>query len=162
MKAITLWQPWATLVALKLKTIETRNHDRFKGLVGQRIAIHAARKFDMEGLLVSRMLDSGRFGHGVSSLLAMENITRFALLTRGKLVCTARVEQAVWARDCSSSVVELETRALCDVQDKFLLFLEDIEALPEPRWFKGRQGIFNVPDELILSPSSLEGAEARR
>ena len=154
MKAISLWQPWASLVALKLKTIETRGHDRFKGLVGQRIAIHAGRKFDMEGLLVSRLIDSGKFGHGLSALLAFENITRWALLTRGKILCTARVEQAAWAWDLSNSGVELEGRTLCDVQDKFLIFLEDIETLPEPRWFKGRQGIFNVPEELILSASA--------
>lgn len=44
MKAITLWQPYASLVALGVKTIETRSWPAPKGLVGQRIAIHAAAK----------------------------------------------------------------------------------------------------------------------
>lgn len=46
MKVITLWQPWAQFVAMGWKTIETRTHDRFKGLVGQEILIHAGLKWD--------------------------------------------------------------------------------------------------------------------
>lgn len=42
MKAITLHQPWATLVAFGFKTIETRTWAPPSSLIGQRIAIHAA------------------------------------------------------------------------------------------------------------------------
>lgn len=48
MKAITIWQPWASLIMSGRKAIETRTHDRFKGLVGQRIAIHAGRRWDTD------------------------------------------------------------------------------------------------------------------
>lgn len=44
MKAITLWQPWATLIAIGAKTIETRSWPAPPALYGQRIAIHAASK----------------------------------------------------------------------------------------------------------------------
>ena len=44
MKAVTLHQPYASLVALEVKTIETRTWPTPKSLVGQRIAIHAAKK----------------------------------------------------------------------------------------------------------------------
>lgn len=41
MKALTLWQPWATLVALGVKTIETRSWSTsYRGP----LAIHAAKK----------------------------------------------------------------------------------------------------------------------
>lgn len=43
MKVITLWQPWATLIPLGLKTIETRSFPAPKSLVGQTIAIHSAK-----------------------------------------------------------------------------------------------------------------------
>ena len=43
MKAITLHQPWASLIACGLKTIETRNWPPPRALIGQRIAIHAAK-----------------------------------------------------------------------------------------------------------------------
>ena len=44
MKATTLWQPYATLVALGIKTIETRSYAPPAALIGQRIAIHAAKR----------------------------------------------------------------------------------------------------------------------
>lgn len=43
-KAITLHQPWASLIALGVKKIETRSWPAPKGLIGQRIAIHAGSK----------------------------------------------------------------------------------------------------------------------
>lgn len=45
MKAITLWQPWASAIALGYKTIETRSWSAPKALIGQRIAIHAAQRY---------------------------------------------------------------------------------------------------------------------
>lgn len=44
MKALTLWQPWASLMALGAKTVETRGAwaMRLQSLVGQDVAIHAA------------------------------------------------------------------------------------------------------------------------
>lgn len=44
MKALTLWQPWASLIAIGVKTIETRSWAAPKSLIGQRIAIHAAKR----------------------------------------------------------------------------------------------------------------------
>ena len=44
MKAITLHQPWASLIACGLKTIETRSWTPPQSLVGQRIAIHAGKR----------------------------------------------------------------------------------------------------------------------
>ena len=41
MRAISLWQPWATLMALGEKTWETRPYPLPKGLLHQWIAIHA-------------------------------------------------------------------------------------------------------------------------
>ena len=42
MPALTLWQPWASLIAIGAKSIETRSWPAPAGLVGERIAIHAA------------------------------------------------------------------------------------------------------------------------
>ena len=44
MKAITLHQPWASLIACNAKLIETRSWQPSKGLIGQRIAIHAGKQ----------------------------------------------------------------------------------------------------------------------
>ena len=44
MRALTLHQPWASLIALGHKTTETRSWPAPESLVGSRIAIHAARR----------------------------------------------------------------------------------------------------------------------
>lgn len=46
MKAISLWQPWASLIACGAKPFETRSWAPPRGLIGQPIAIHAAKKID--------------------------------------------------------------------------------------------------------------------
>ena len=43
-KALSLHQPWATLIAAGVKNIETRSWSPPRNLIGQRIAIHAAKK----------------------------------------------------------------------------------------------------------------------
>ncbi len=42
--AISLWQPWASLIAVGAKPYETRDWAPPARLIGSRIAIHAARK----------------------------------------------------------------------------------------------------------------------
>ena len=43
---ITLHQPWAQLIALGWKTIETRGHNRFRNLKGKEILIHAGGRWN--------------------------------------------------------------------------------------------------------------------
>lgn len=45
MKCISLWQPWASAIAWELKRIETRSWRPPDNLIGQRIAIHAAKRW---------------------------------------------------------------------------------------------------------------------
>ena len=44
MHAITLHQPWASLIALGIKTVETRSWPAPARLVGRTIAIHAGKR----------------------------------------------------------------------------------------------------------------------
>lgn len=47
MKALTIWQPWASLIMAGAKPYEFRRWKAYPSLVGQRIVIHAAaRKID--------------------------------------------------------------------------------------------------------------------
>jgi ASCH domain len=48
MKAISLWQPWASLIACGAKPFETRHWAPPRELIGQPIAIHAAKKVDKD------------------------------------------------------------------------------------------------------------------
>lgn len=51
MKALSLWQPWASLMADGRKLIETRHWPAPKWLIGQKYAIHAAMKVDRDSCL---------------------------------------------------------------------------------------------------------------
>lgn len=142
MKAITLWQPWAMFVAMKWKSIETRKHARFKGLVGQRIAIHAAQKVN----------EAGFFNEFLPQMnaLQIENLVMTSFICRGRIICTAKVAEARWAPNVG--FVEREEwnkKAMCEVAGKFCLFLEDIMPVRDKVLVRGRQGVFNVPDEAI-------------
>lgn len=44
MYAISLWQPWASFIAVGTKPFETRDWAPPKWLIGKRIAVHAAKK----------------------------------------------------------------------------------------------------------------------
>ncbi|HZC06481.1 MAG TPA: hypothetical protein VE338_12665 [Ktedonobacterales bacterium] len=45
MKTISLWQPWASLMATGYKRIETRSWSPFKLCQGELVAIHAAKRW---------------------------------------------------------------------------------------------------------------------
>ena len=140
MKAISLWQPWATFVSLEWKTIETRTHERFRGLVGQRIAIHAAKKIDTSGNW-RNFLSWENFQNDATDYLNIKKVS-------GTILCTATVATARWAPKYVNfpEREDWNKKALCHVAGKFCLFLEDINPIMTRIEVRGRQGIFEVPD----------------
>jgi len=129
--AISLWRPWGAAIILGLKTVETRRHGRFRGLVGRRIGIHNAKKWDREGLIE------------MSRYLSLENLKKMPLRndplhTPGAVIGTVRVigHRRLALPDSSS--------ALCQAAGLYGLFLAEPRRLPEPFPCRGRQGIWNV------------------
>lgn len=130
MKAISLWEPWATWVAKGWKTVETRTHSRFRGLQGQRIAIHAANKWDSNALAIAaRFLTD----HQIKYTIALKRSRRYGV------ICTAFVKVHTFCspNDAPHALIE------CDTQ-RFGLFLQDIHPIDPPISIRGWQGIFNV------------------
>ena len=84
MKAITLYQPYATLIAEGVKTIETRGRAAPQKLVGTRIAIHAAKR-EPEGLIYSR----GRNGFIIGYDLSLYGPIRHMVIGRPEKVSAA-------------------------------------------------------------------------
>lgn len=64
MKAISLWQPWASLVACGAKPFETRSWAPPRALIGQPIAIHAAKKADKDAGAFADELMYGQHADG--------------------------------------------------------------------------------------------------
>ena len=83
MKALTLYQPWASLIAHGVKTIETRSWAPPRRLIGQRIAIHAGRKREVSRNLHPETLHAvlDLFGNGWGDRIPLGAIVATALLT---------------------------------------------------------------------------------
>lgn len=59
--AISLWQPWASFIAIGVKRYETRHWRAPQRLIGQRIAIHGAKRKMSKDDLVWWYLVSGTY-----------------------------------------------------------------------------------------------------
>lgn len=127
---ITLWQPWATWIALGWKPIESRNHNAFARLVGHEVGIHAGLRWDDNAMHVAR------------EFLTFEQLTQTSTFygIRGQLVAIAKVNEhrrLTW-KDSEGALLEVPTKPA-----KWGLFLSDVRAAREPIPLKGQQGIWS-------------------
>lgn len=153
MKAIPLWQPWASLVACGAKRVETRHWPAPAALVGQRIAIYATKR-ETELWICMREPFSAYVPDPDS-------------LPRAAIVATVVLDRSVQMTE--ESIAELaehkpEEHAFGNyTPGRFAWVLRDVEALAEPvpfAWpFKGPAKYFDVPDEL-LPAARAQGATA--
>ena len=161
MKALSLWQPWASAIAIGAKRIETRHWcTSYRGP----LAIHAAKrcvKYELGHI--------GAHWNWCGALRPLGLVMGggkplWELLPFGAIVAVCDLV------DCrpseSFTVGELhapwrprgETDALYDWTEdmmgdfspgRFGWVLTGIEALPESIPWRGRQGLFEVPDEVL-------------
>jgi hypothetical protein len=105
-KAISLWQPWASLIACEAKPFETRDWAPPRELIGQPIAIHAAKKVDRDAVDLAEALIYGQHkdgGHGLADRLhatfsrapdEVMGIFGACVLPVGSVVAIARLDAA--------------------------------------------------------------------
>jgi hypothetical protein len=133
MKCITLHRPWGLWVRLGWKRIETRLHDRFGCLCGERIGIHNGQTFDEQALAAA------------SRYLSEEQLAEYAQMSpppAGQFECTVFVDDAHWLNGDDSKA------ALIDCSDvrRFGLYLKDVLPWPgQERVVRGFQGIWEYP-----------------
>ncbi|RKN75026.1 ASCH domain-containing protein [Paenibacillus ginsengarvi] len=144
MKAITIIQPWATLIAIGDKQFETRSWPtKYRGP----IAIHAGKKVDREACE----------REPIRSTLAAHGYTAGNLPT-GVVVATANLSECFMIKhDTLGGLVLLEAerrRTHFETTDKEFIFgdytsgrfvweLNDVKQLPDPIPAKGQQGLWN-------------------
>lgn len=83
MLGLTVWQPWASLIAWPLKPVENRTW-KAPWVLGKRIAIHAGNKFDEDAALWLSVRPK-----------PVPDIVSLARRVRGAIVCTAVVDRFV-------------------------------------------------------------------
>lgn len=161
MKALSLWQPWASAMAAGSKTNETRHwRTNYRGP----LAIHAAKR-----RVVDELIFFGSCWNWVGALGPLEatfgrdwklwNELPFgAIVAIGNLVDCRPTESFTqgeldvkrYQDDDVSKLYGWTERQMGDYDlGRFGWVFENLRALPEPIPFKGSQGFFEVPDELF-------------
>lgn len=151
MKALTLWQPWATLVVYEVKPFEFRKYPAPKWIVGERIAIHAGarpvRPAEIADLIASLRLEQG-WGTALQPgaldlLLTMQaNPERIPV---SSVLGTARVGQPVEAGEIVREAYAKGFKGDSDRVDHQVWGwpMEEVERFDVPVPAKGAQGFWS-------------------
>lgn len=163
MKALTIWQPWASLIMAGAKPYEFRGWRAPRSLIGQRIVIHAsARKIDREEAMDLYHLIAFRDSSDESSRAAAETcliadkaqpiLFRAWMPDNGGLPLAAGLGTAILGEPRIGTEIAEEfgvPRANDSDRDEHANWgwpLTDIEVWDEPIPMKGRQGFWNWPE----------------
>ena len=165
MKALPLWQPWASLVAVGAKRVETRAYPPTRlGLhVGQRIAIHATKAWGSpsDGGLTRAEFELLCASPRFRDALAAGGIDSPAGLPLGAIVATARLARASQITAERAELLEREWPDEFAFGDyttgRWAWVLSHVCVLAEPLPFRGSQGTFDVPDHLLHLPERARG-----
>ena len=144
MKALSLWQPWATLMAIGAKRIETRGWStKYRGP----LAIQAAKRFaqDERHLCMEEPFWSA---------LTAAGLTKLSDLPLGALVCVVDLVDVVPTGPTLFSdairIPPLELPFGNYAPGRFAWKTENLRRFKEPILWKGRQQLFDVPDDVVM------------
>lgn len=133
MKAISLWQSWATLMALGLKKIETRSWPtKYRGP----LLIHAALPY------VAVTVECRK---AIKTLgLKIDELPRGGIIAMCELVDCREITHENMGK-ISQSEIPFGDYTPC----RFMWFFQNVKPFKKIIPFRGRQGLFNVPDEAL-------------
>ena len=148
MKAITLHQPWATLIEMGLKQIETRDWSPPARMIGQRIAIHAGKRMadhaDLNVLILTQM--RGRYGVGWGTKIPIGVMVATAVLGDTLVVVQENPDGSVTAaRGDTTKRIEPDGYGDFSV-GRHLWMLEDIARIDPPVPARGAQKLWEWRD----------------
>lgn len=157
MKALTVWQPWASLIVGGAKPYEFRGWRAPRSIIGQRIVIHAAsRKIDrIETDAIMQILQhraSWPIAAGETCLLPDVAIPILQSALRGELPIGAGIGTAIVGEPRLGTVIAAEFcahRANDSDRDEHANWgwpMLEIEPFDSPIARKGAQRLWNWPD----------------
>lgn len=160
MKCLSLYQPWASLIAAGWKTVETR--DWYTGHRGA-LAIHAATKRDMEGKVIHAAYPEMflRVDHWENRTdgppVPITYQKQFADLPFGAIVATCMLGACLPTAMVADIVAklkppffpshgwEVESRLGNYAPGRWAWILRDIKPLARPIVFAGKRKLFDIP-----------------
>lgn len=150
-KTISLWQPWASLVALGEKRIETRSWSTSHR--GQ-IAIHAAKTWsnELHGMCCRHPFDSVLGYASVCGVPSYVRHGRVNPLPFGAVLAVATLADCVPVERVRDGL-SLNERAFGDyTTGRFAWLFEDVRPLSRPFPLKGHQGLFMAEIPPVACP----------
>lgn len=158
MKALSLWQPWATAIALGAKRIETRHWPtNYRGP----LAIHAAKR------CVKSELHEMAFEWEWAAVFwpLVRGGPIIDVLPFGAIVATCTLVDCVRTESLGNADLDVELspddsecrygwteRSMGNFEPgRFGWVLKNVRPLSKPIPWRGAQGLFDVPDE-VLTP----------
>lgn len=168
MKALTIWQPWASLIIAGAKPFEFRGWRVPQAMIGQRIVIHAgARPIRLAEVddLKSRLDGDDRWTTGLQAAEALPILLRAAAKASADFFSDERVEPLPMSAGIGTAVIG-EPISGAVAAETFGHRMNDsdrndhanwawpmlnIEAWPEPIAMRGAQGFWHWP-----TPAELE------
>ncbi|MCL5265514.1 MAG: ASCH domain-containing protein [Chloroflexi bacterium] len=140
MKALSLTQPWASLVAIGVKRIETRDwYTSYRGA----IAIHASKGWTASDRALCNKEPFRRClkrGHLIVETLPL-----------GAIVAVATIDQCSLIRDPALLRISDNERAFGNfTKGRFAWFLKDVRPLRRPVPATGALGLWWVPTDIEL------------
>lgn len=140
MLALTVWQPWASLIAWPIKPVENRTW-RASWVLGKRIAIHAGNKFDQDAALWLSTRPK-----------PVPEVVSLARKVRGAIVCTAVVDRFVTHEEFVSMPAR-EAYPLWERIEEWFSgpvgwVFRDVQKF-DPVSCRGAQGLWTVSAELM-------------
>ena len=151
MKALTIWEPWASLIAIGAKPYEFRGWEAPRWIVGQRIGIHAGarpiRHSEIHDLLTRLALPNEAWTTGLKPDIAvpflLQALRHPERLPRSHMLCTAVVGEPREGWSVAGEfggVVNDSDRA---EHANFAWPMLHVEQLVPPLPMKGLQGFWN-------------------
>ena len=149
-KAITLWQPWASLVAVGAKKIETRSWGtKYRGP----LAIHAAKLWNQE---LESYLSSWEFQTGLAPLVGKPlDLLKYTWsgveaeqLPRGVIVAICNLTDCIPTDNLTLEQIGTDFPFGNWARGRFAWMLADVRPLTTPISAKGKQGLWEweVPE----------------
>jgi hypothetical protein len=144
MKALTLTQPYATLVAIGAKRYETRSWAPPAAMIGKRIVIHAAKTYNGVGGLraYEALVDLPHFADALGDAWARRTLPRGQIVASAVIAEVRLTEELIRGAVCPS----LTERAFGDYSaGRFAWHLVDVVPAFRKVYMGGRQKLWNVP-----------------
>lgn len=139
MQALTIYEPWATLLVKGKKQFETREWQRnYRGL----LAIHSGKQ----------SVDIEDYPLGLSEILDDSKITQDNLNNnKGKIIAIATLKEIHLMTDkFINEQSELERLTGFWEPRRFAWELTNIKPLPQPIAARGMPGLWTVPDNIYV------------